>query len=48
MRKKGVVADYLPWIIIGLIVLAVVLISVFLLREKGFSIIDRFKILGRG
>ncbi|MEK6760329.1 MAG: hypothetical protein AABX93_00210 [Nanoarchaeota archaeon] len=47
MKKKGVVADYLPWLIIGIAVLAIMLFAIFLLREKGISLIDQLKNLFR-
>lgn len=40
--------DYLPWIIIALLVLAVVLVTIFIMKEKGFSLIDQIKNLFRG
>ncbi len=43
MSKKGVVADYLPWILISIAVLVVVMVSLFVLREKGISLIDKIK-----
>lgn len=50
MEKKGVVADYLPWLLIGLAVLAILMITIFLLKGKGLSLIDSIKNLfgGRG
>jgi hypothetical protein len=42
-RKKGVVSEYLPWILIALAVLAIVLISAFLMKGKGFEFIDQIK-----
>ena len=47
MKKKGVVADYLPWLLIGIALLAIVLITIFLLKEKGFSLVDKIKNLWR-
>ena len=47
-NKKGIVADYLPWLLIGLAVLAIVLIFVFVLREQGISLIDQIKDLFSG
>jgi len=41
--KKGVVAEYLPWLLIALILLVIVVISIFFLKEKGISLIDAFK-----
>jgi hypothetical protein len=42
-RKKGVVSEYLPWILIALAVLAIILISAFLMKGKGFEFIDQIK-----
>ncbi len=47
MNKKGIVADYLPWLVIGIAVLVIITIAIFLLREKGISIIDQLKNLFR-
>ena len=41
--KKGVVADYLPWLLMGLAVLVIIMISIFLMRNKGVSLIDQIK-----
>lgn len=46
--KKGVVSEYLPWILIAVAVLAIVLISIFFLRDTGFDLIDKIKNLFRG
>jgi len=47
VNKKGVVAEYLPWLLIALVVLVIVLISIFFLKEKGVSLIDQVKSLFR-
>ena len=46
-NRRGIVMDYLPWIIIALLVLVVVLISVFFMKERGVSFIDQIKSLFR-
>jgi hypothetical protein len=45
--KKGVVTDYLPWLVIGIAVLAIVMVTIFLLREKGISLLEQIKNLFR-
>jgi len=45
--KGGIVSDYLPWLLIGIAVLAIVMISIFLLKGKGISLIDQIKDLIR-
>jgi len=47
-KKKGVVSDYLPWLLIGLAILVILMISIFLLRGKGFDFIEQIKNLFRG
>ncbi|MBS3084365.1 hypothetical protein J4411_00435 [Candidatus Pacearchaeota archaeon] len=48
-NKKGVVSEYLPWILISIAVLVVVMVAIFFLKEKGVSVLDFIKnILGRG
>ena len=41
--KRGIVAEYLPWVLIGVAILVILLISVFVLKDQGFSIIDKIK-----
>jgi len=48
MEKRGVVADYLPWLLIGLAVLAILSISAYFLSGQGSSLIDSIKDLVRG
>ena len=48
MKKKGVVSDYLPWILIAVAVLALLFVAIFVLKEKGISIVDGLKNLFRG
>ena len=45
---KGIVMDYLPWLIIGLAVLAIIFVAIFLLEGKGSSFIDQIKNIFRG
>jgi len=48
MKKRGIITEYLPWLIIGLAVLAILVITIFLLKEKGISLIDSIKNLFKG
>ncbi|MDP3992050.1 MAG: hypothetical protein Q8P79_00910 [Nanoarchaeota archaeon] len=41
--KKGIIADYLPWILIAVAVLVILMISIFILRGQGVSFIDKIK-----
>jgi hypothetical protein len=41
--KNGIVMEYLPWLLIALVVLVIVLISIFFLKNKGISLIDQIK-----
>jgi len=45
--KKGVVADYLPWVLIAVAVLAIVMAAIFVMKGQGFSLIDKIKDLLR-
>ncbi len=45
--KKGIISDYLPWILIAVAVLVILMITIFLLKEKGGSLIDQVKNLFR-
>ena len=48
LKKKGVVADYLPWIIIAVAILVILTIAAFFLRNQGFNLIDQIKNLFAG
>lgn len=43
MKKRGVISEYLPWLLIAIAILAILMITIFLLREKGFSLIEQIK-----
>jgi hypothetical protein len=47
VNKKGVISEYLPWLLIGLVLLVIVLISIFFLKNQGISLIDKIKDLFR-
>jgi hypothetical protein len=47
-NKRGIVTEYLPWLLISLAVLAIMVITIFLLKEKGISVIDSIKNIFRG
>lgn len=42
-NKKGIVADYLPWVLIAVAVLAILVGAIILMKDKGISIIDQIK-----
>lgn len=45
--KKGIVTEYLPWILIAVAVLVILSITIFVLKGKGISAIDTIKNLFR-
>ncbi|MCD4699144.1 MAG: hypothetical protein K8R91_01035 [Phycisphaerae bacterium] len=45
--KKGIVTDYLPWILIAVAVLVILSVTIFVLQGKGISAIDTIKNLFR-
>jgi hypothetical protein len=47
-NKKGLISEYLPWLLIGLAILAVLLLSILLFKGTGFDLIDRIKNIFRG
>ncbi len=47
MNKRGIVSEYLPWVLIAVAVLAILSISIFILRDSGSSLVDSLRrILG--
>lgn len=47
MKKRGIISDYLPWLLIAIAVLVILMITIFLLKDKGISLIDSIKNLFR-
>lgn len=41
--KRGIVADYLPWILIAVATLVILMIAIFVLKGKGISLVDKIK-----
>ncbi len=48
MKKRGIITEYLPWILIAVAILVIIMIAIFLLRGKGISLIDQIKNLFKG
>jgi len=46
--KRGIVSDYLPWILIAVAVLVILTVTIFILKGKGISVIDILKNMTRG
>ena len=46
-NKKGIITDYLGWIILGAVVLVIVIIGIIILTGKGTSAIEYIKSLFR-
>ncbi len=48
MNQKAVISEYLPWLLIAIAVLGIIMITIFLLKEKGILLIEQIKNLFRG
>ena len=46
--KRGIVSEYLPWILIAVAVLVILVLAIALLKDKGVSLIDQIKNLFGG
>ena len=42
-NRRGIITEYLPWLLIALAVLAIVIILIFTLKGQGVSLIDKIK-----
>lgn len=42
-NKRGIISEYLPWLLIAAAILTILLITIFIFKGKGFSLIDRIK-----
>ena len=46
--KKGIVSEYLPWLLIAIAILVIILISVMIMKDKGISLIEQIKNIFKG
>jgi TM2 domain-containing membrane protein YozV len=42
-NKSGIITDYLPWLLIAIIVLVISFITIGIMGSEGNSLIDRIK-----
>jgi len=42
-NRKGIVTEYLPWLLLAVIILVILLIGVFVMQGEGESLIDQIK-----
>jgi hypothetical protein len=42
-KKKAIISEYLPWLLIGVAVLVILMITIFYLKGEGFVMIDKIK-----
>ena len=40
-NKKGIVSEYLPWLLIAIAILVILMIAIFVMKDKGVSILDK-------
>jgi len=43
LNKRGIIADYLPWILIAVAMLVIIMISIFVMKGRGISLVDQIK-----
>jgi hypothetical protein len=43
MYKRGIVSEFLPWLLIAIAVLVILMITIFILKGTGFSLVDKVK-----
>jgi hypothetical protein len=47
-KKRGVIEDYLIWILIAVAVLGISFIAILVMKDKGVSLIDKVNGLFKG
>jgi hypothetical protein len=47
-NNRGIVTEYLPWILIAVSVLVILVIGTIVLKDKGIAVIDKIAGLFRG
>ena len=45
MKKRGIVSDFLPWLLIAVAILVILMITIFVMKGTGNSLIDKIKSL---
>jgi len=48
MKKRGIISEFLPWLLIALAILVILMITIFILKGTGFSLIDKIKGIAGG
>lgn len=46
-NSKGIISEYLPWLLISIAVLVILMLAIFMLKDKGIVIIDKLQGLFR-
>ncbi|MEK6741723.1 MAG: hypothetical protein AABX68_00885 [Nanoarchaeota archaeon] len=44
---KAIISDYLPWLLMAVAILVILMITIFVLKGKGVSLIDNIKSIFR-
>lgn len=47
INKRGIINEYLPWLLLAIAVLAIIVIAIVSMKESGVSLIDQIKNLFR-
>ena len=47
-NKKGIVSEALPWILISIAIMVILMLSIFMLKDKGIVVIDKIRGIFRG
>ena len=47
-NHKGIVSEYLPWLLIAVALLVILMISIFMLKDKGIEFIDKILSIFKG
>ncbi|HTZ41969.1 MAG TPA: hypothetical protein VMC07_02050 [Candidatus Omnitrophota bacterium] len=42
-NKRGIVSEFLPWLLIAVAILVILMITIFILKGQGSSLIDKIK-----
>jgi hypothetical protein len=42
-NRRGIISEFLPWLLIAVAVLVILMITIFILKGQGFSLIDKIK-----
>lgn len=46
-NRKGIISEYLPWLLISIAILVILILAIFVMRDRGINVLDKLEGLFR-